>query len=98
MRSTIAAELNLSDHTFQRRLSAEGTSFTDLVDDTRKELAQHYLADSRITLAEIAYLLGYADQSTFFRASQRWFGESPGDYRTRVMGAHEKEITAARRK
>jgi AraC-like DNA-binding protein len=98
LRSTIASELNLSDHTFQRRLTAEGTSFTDLVDDTRKELAQHYLADLRITLAEIAYLLGYADQSTFFRASQRWFGESPGDYRTRVVDAHEKEITAARRK
>jgi AraC-like DNA-binding protein len=97
LRSTIAAELNMSDHTFQRRLATEGTSFTDVVDDTRKELAQHHLADPHITLAEIAYLLGYADQSTFFRASQRWFGESPGDYRTRVRDAHDKEIAAARR-
>jgi AraC-like DNA-binding protein len=98
LRSTIAAELNMSDHTFQRRLAAEGTSFTDAVDDTRKELAQHHLADARITLAEIAYLLGYADQSTFFRASHRWFGKSPGDYRTSVLAAYENEIATARRK
>ena len=78
LRSTIAAELTMSDHTFQRRLASEGTSFTNLVDDTRKELAQHHLADPRVTFAEIAYLLGYADQSTFFRATHRWFGEHPG--------------------
>jgi AraC-like DNA-binding protein len=98
LRSTIAAELHMSDHTFQRRLAAEGTSFTELVEGTRRELAQHHLADPRVTLADIAYLLGYADQSTFFRASHRWFGESPGEYRTRVLGAHQKEIAAPRQK
>jgi len=98
LRSMIAAELNMSDHTFQRRLAAEGTSFTVLVDDTRRELAQHHLADRRVTLAEIAYLLGYADQSTFFRASHRWFDEAPGEYRTRVLGGYQKEIAAARQK
>jgi AraC-like DNA-binding protein len=96
LRSAIAAELNMSDHTFQRRLAAEGTSFSELVDDTRRELAQHHLADRRVTLAEIAYLLGYADQSTFFRASHRWFGYSPGEYRTRVAKAYQKEIAAGR--
>lgn len=96
LRSVIAAGLNMSDHTFQRRLTAEGTSFTELVDDTRRELAQHHLADQRLTLAEIAYLLGYADQSTFFRVSNRWFSESPGEYRARVLDAHQKEIAVAR--
>jgi AraC-like DNA-binding protein len=96
LRSTIALELNMSDHTFQRRLSDEGTSFTELVEDTRRELAQHYLSDRRITIAEIAYMLGYSDQSTFFRASHRWFGESPGEYRSRVFQAHQEEIEAAR--
>jgi AraC-like DNA-binding protein len=92
LRSTIAAELKMSDHTFQRRLADEATSFTDLVDETRREVAQHHLADSRLSLAEIAYLLGYADQSTFFRASNRWFGESPGEYRARVTAGNDRDI------
>lgn len=96
LRSDIAVDLNMSDHTFQRRLTDEGTSFTELVDDTRHELAQRYLVDPRMTLYEIAYLLGYADQSTFFRASQRWFGESPGDHRARVLEGHRREVEAAR--
>jgi AraC-like DNA-binding protein len=98
LRSTIAAELNMSDHTFQRRLADERTSFTNLIDDTRRELAQHYLGDMRITIAEIAYMLGYSDQSTFFRASNRWFGASPGEYRARVQQAHQRELEAARRR
>jgi AraC-like DNA-binding protein len=56
------------------------------------------LADQRVTLAEIAYLLGYADQSTFFRASHRWFDEAPGEYRARVLGGYQREIAAARQK
>ena len=83
-RATIAAALSMSDHTFQRRLTGEGTSFSKLVDETRRELVQHHLADSRLSSSEIAYLVGYSDQSTFFRATHRWFGESPGEYRARV--------------
>ncbi|OPY95528.1 AraC family transcriptional regulator [Bradyrhizobium sacchari] len=98
LRATIAAELNMSDHTLQRRLADEGTAFTDVVEDTRRELAQHYLADRRITIADIAYMLGYSDQSTFFRASHRWFGESPGEYRSRVQEGHQQEIEAARKR
>jgi AraC-like DNA-binding protein len=92
LRSKVASEINLSDHTFQRRLTQEGTSFTELVDDTRQELAQHYLTDVRMTFSEIAYLLGYADQSTFFRASHRWFGEPPGEYRARVLREHDRIV------
>jgi AraC-like DNA-binding protein len=98
LRSEIATALHLSDHTFQRRLAAEGTSFTELVDDTRRELAQHYLADKQVPITEIAYLLGYSDQSTLFRASHRWFGESPGEYRRRVLETYERELLAARRR
>ena len=97
LRSDIASELKLGDHTFQRRLAEEGTSFTDLVDDTRRDLAQHHLTDPRtLTFAEIAYLLGYADQGTFFRASHRWFGESPGEYRARVLEGRRRELAATR--
>jgi AraC-like DNA-binding protein len=98
LRSTIAAELKMSDHTFQRRLAGEATSFTDLVDETRREVAQHHLANDRLSFGEIAYLLGYADQSTFFRASNRWFGESPGDYRARVTAGADRDVVEARRR
>jgi AraC-like DNA-binding protein len=97
LRSLIASELTLGDHTFQRRLAREGTSFTDLVEDTRQELAQHYLTDPKMNFSEIAFLLGYADQSTFFRASHRWFGESPGEYRSRIVERQQRELEAARR-
>ena len=83
-RSQIASDLGLSDRTFQRRLGDDGTSFTDLVDETRRELAQHYLSDPQTSLSEIVYLLGYSDQSTFFRACTRWFGQPPGEYRVRL--------------
>ncbi len=74
MRSAVAADLGLSDHTLQRRLADERTSFTQLVEDTRRELAQHHLADPRKSISEITYLLGYSEQSAFFRATLRWFG------------------------
>jgi len=97
-RSTIAAALSMSDHTFQRRLTSEGTSFSKLVDETRRELVQRHLADRRLSSSEIAYLVGYSDQSTFFRATHRWFGESPGEYRARLAAGHEREIAEVRRK
>jgi AraC-like DNA-binding protein len=83
-RSTIASDLRVGDHTLQRRLMAEKTSFTQLIDDTRRELTQHHLADLRTSLSEITFLLGYSDQSTLFRACLRWFGEPPGEHRARL--------------
>lgn len=76
-RERIAAALGMSDHTLQRRLSDEGTSFTQLADDTRRDLAEFHLADPKTSLSDIVYLLGYSDESTFFRACRRWFGNSP---------------------
>jgi AraC-like DNA-binding protein len=87
LRSRIAADLGLSDHTLQRRLDEEGTSFTQLVEDTRRELAEFHLADPQMSLCEIVYLLGYSDQSTFFRACLRWFGKSPSEYRAGLITA-----------
>ena len=74
-----------SERTLHRRLAAEGTSFQRLLDDTRRELAQHYLGQRNLSLADIAYLLGFSDQSSFFRAARRWFGSSPRDYRIRLI-------------
>ncbi|MFJ2487474.1 AraC family transcriptional regulator [Pseudomonas sp. NPDC087639] len=86
-RDTVAQTLHLSQRTLQRRLQEEGTSFQQLLDDTRRELAEQYLAQPSMTLLEIAYLLGFADPSNFFRAFRRWFDTTPGDYRARLLQA-----------
>jgi AraC-like DNA-binding protein len=83
-REMVAQTLHLSQRTLQRRLQDEGTSFQTLLDDTRRELAEQYLAQPQMTLLEIAYLLGFADPSNFFRAFRRWFDETPGEYRARM--------------
>jgi AraC-like DNA-binding protein len=63
--------------TLQRRLAAEGTTFDQLLEATRYELALHYLKQTHLSLTEIAELLGYAELSTFSRAFRRWSGRSP---------------------
>lgn len=84
-RETIAAALNLSDRTLQRRLREEGQTFDRLLDATRCDLAQHYLARPGMTVAEVAYLLGFADPGTFFRACKRWFDASPKQMRGMLL-------------
>jgi AraC-like DNA-binding protein len=80
-RIDIAKALHVSERTLQRRLQDEGIAFSELVDNTRRELADEYLKQSKMTLSQIAYLLGFRTQSTFFRACKRWFGMPPSEYR-----------------
>ena len=77
----VAAHLNMSVRTFQRKLSREGYSYKGIIDQIRKDFAVKYLHDIHLTIAEIAYLLDYADASTFVRSFRRWFGQTPGEYR-----------------
>ena len=84
-RDEIAAELCMSERTLQRRLEEEKTSFVQLLDDTRRELADQYLGRLHLSLGQAAYLLGFADQSSFFRACRRWFNLSPGQYRSQLL-------------
>ncbi|MBS7660978.1 AraC family transcriptional regulator [Pseudomonas lalucatii] len=83
-REAVAQALHLSQRTLQRRLQEEGTSFQQLLDDTRRELAEQYLGQPNLTLLEVSYLLGFADPSNFFRAFRRWFAITPGEYRARL--------------
>lgn len=87
-RQAVASALRMSTRTLQRRLQDENTSFQQLLDETRRELAMQFLRQKRMTLLEIAYLLGFADPSNFFRAFKRWFGMPPGQYREQVLGSH----------
>jgi AraC-like DNA-binding protein len=83
-RDEVAGALHMSERTLQRRLEEEATSFLHLLDDTRRELAGQYLGRLHLSLAQAAYLLGFADQSSFFRACKRWFEVSPGQYRSQL--------------
>jgi AraC-like DNA-binding protein len=85
-RREIATALEMSERTLQRRLQAEGSSFQRLLDDTRRELAQQYLGQTDVSLADATYLLGFREKSSFFHAVKRWFGTSPRHYRLRLIG------------
>lgn len=84
-RDHVARKLCLSERTLQRRLEVEATSFAELLDSTRRELAERYLGRLNLSFAQAAYLLGFADQSSFFRACRRWFELSPGQYRSQLL-------------
>jgi len=80
-RSVLALALAMSERTLHRRLTNEGASFQRLVDETRRELAEHYLARPDLSLADVSYFLGFKDQGSFFRAAHRWFRMTPRQYR-----------------
>lgn len=79
--SFIASELNVGSRTLQRRLSDNGSSFQSVVDLARKDLAKRLLRETQYSLAEIAFLTGFAEQSGFTRAFKRWAGQTPRSYR-----------------
>lgn len=76
-----AAELELSPRALTRRLAELGTAYSKLVDDARHQLALGYVEDRALSLLDIAYLLGFSEQSAFQRAFKRWTGVTPGEYR-----------------
>jgi AraC-like DNA-binding protein len=76
-----AKEMGMSVRTLQRRLTDANITFQRLVDDTRQDLARHYLKHSPVELNEVAFLLGYEHANSFFRAFQGWEGTSPGEWR-----------------
>jgi AraC-like DNA-binding protein len=77
----VAARLGITPRSLQRRLRAEGSSFLDLLDELRRELSQRYLAEAELSLAEVAFALGFAEQSAFQRAFRRWMGTTPAEWR-----------------
>lgn len=81
----IANALGMSERTLQRRISASGTSFRQLLELSRQELGREMLASSSNAPEEIAYLLGYQDISSFYRAFREWEGITPAQWRERHM-------------
>jgi AraC-like DNA-binding protein len=77
----VSRELHLNTRTLQRRLTEERANFQQLMEEARRELAQHYLLHSSLELNETAYLRGYEDANSFFRAFHQCEGTSPGEWR-----------------
>jgi len=77
----IAADLGVSERKLTRQLAALGTSFNDVLDQIRTQLALKYVGETDLRLAQIAFLLGYANQPAFNLAFRRWTGQAPTDLR-----------------
>jgi AraC-like DNA-binding protein len=77
----IAPRLHMSSRTLRRRLDEEGTSFRQILGEVRRELASRYLMEGRLSVGEIAFLLGFSEPSAFHRAFKQWTGHAPHAYR-----------------
>ena len=80
-KESVAKLLYMSSRTLNRKLKEEDTSFAELLNDTRRELAIQYIQDHNLSLLEISFLLGFSDSSAFSRAFKRWTGSVPSEMR-----------------
>ena len=83
-KAVIARRLGMSERTLHRRLAEDGETFASITHRARREAAETLLADDRHTIAEVAFLTGFSDQSSFQRAFKGWTGETPRTFRGSV--------------
>ena len=84
-KETVASRLNMSERSLQSKLAARNTSYRELLNETRKELAEQYIRQGLHSVSEVTYLLGFADVSSFSRAFRSWNGVSPSEFRDRSL-------------
>ena len=84
-RDRVARELGVSERTLHRRLKDEGMTYAEVYDGVRDRMAREYLKTDRVTVAEVAFLLGFSESSAFVRAFRRWTGFSPSDFRQSLI-------------
>ena len=89
----VAEDLGVSSRTLSRRLAAEGLAFAQVLDGMRTELAEGYLKDRSLSIAHIAWLLGFQEASAFTHAYKRWTGKPPTERRR--MGLHHRSSPSA---
>ena len=82
----LSEALGVSLRTLQRKLADEGTSFKQLLDETRRDLAEGYIKNTQVSIGEITYLLGFSEVSNFSRAFKRWTGLAPAEFRRSCTG------------
>ncbi len=89
---SVAGELAMSERSLQRKLTDEGLTFQTLLSETRHQLALEYLADPAFAVIDVAYMLGYEDQNSFFRAFRQWETLTPTAWRSRHMAQNAAHI------
>lgn len=89
-RESVADQLNMGSRTLQRRLIAEGSSFKNLFNEVREELALHHLRDSQLSIADIADKLGFSETRSFHRRFKQWTGKTIGEFRAET----QSEVTS----
>ena len=85
-----AKYFSLSKRTFERRLSDQGSSFTQVKRDCRFSMAQHYLGDTKLSLYEISLMLGFNEPNSFYRAFKNWSGYTPMEVREKLLNKQIK--------
>jgi len=77
----IARQLGITVRTLNRHLADTGSSFLQIRDELLRERAETLLREGHLPIAEVSYLVGYAEPSTFHRAFRRWTGQTPSQWR-----------------
>ena len=77
----VADSVHMSLRTLQRKLAEENTSYKEILEETRRELANQYLRQGYLSVSEVTYLLGFSEPSNFARAFKRWTGRTPSEFR-----------------
>lgn len=85
----VAKELGMGERTLQRRITDEGTTFRQLLNETRHELVRQYLGNASVEITEAAFLVGFEDPTSFYRAFRSWEGTTPAEWRA----AHQRRMT-----
>ncbi|UVF19590.1 AraC family transcriptional regulator [Microvirga terrae] len=88
----VARSLGMSRRTLARHLATEGLTYTEILERTRRDMAQHYLKDPDLPISRIAWLLGYQEAGAFTNSFRRWTGVTPTRMRTR----HQSDVTGGR--
>jgi AraC-like DNA-binding protein len=93
----VSSKLAISRRTLQRHLAAEGLRYSELLQETRQALAQHYLVKTELPAAEIAFLLGFEEPNSFYRAFRAWTRQTPEAARRQGRSDSSPSVTISRR-
>ncbi len=85
--AAVARAVGVSERTLFRRLAETGLTYQEVLENTQKSLAESLLSESQFSIAEVAFLTGFSEQSTFSRAFKRWAGQTPGAFRKEAQPA-----------
>jgi AraC-like DNA-binding protein len=89
-RNAVAQKLGMSSRTLARRLTAEGLSFGEILNQLRSDLAKRYLSEGKFSISEVAWFVGYSGVSAFSHSCKRWTGLNPRKMRHKLLASRER--------